>query len=155
MSDTFEATTDNVVAGSLYTVLWFTLSVSVTAGILWGGGFFVVAFGVAFVIALLGSLIGAVLVGAPLALLGNYLLSRSSSVRLRGVSAVLAGLLTGCVASVVICVYTGSWDAETLAYLSVLVVFAALSSLAGWYSALRRSRRIAVRAADPRFNEAD
>jgi len=151
MSDEFEPTTDNVVAGSLYTVLWFTLSVSVVAGVIWGGGFFVFAFAVAFVIALAGSLVGALVIGAPLAVLVNHLLARSSSARLRGVSAFLAGTITGVVASLVICVATNAWDAAALGYLAVLTIFAGLSSLAGWYSALRRSRRIAVRAADPRY----
>ena len=152
MSDNapFPATASNIIAGSLFTLLWFVASVSVITSLFFlGSNLMFIAFIYAFVLSAVFGLIGVTVLGAPLALLVNRLLRGTSSVLAHALATLAAGAVTGAIVSTAIGLLLAGSNSVYFWYGLALTLVTALCSVAGWFSALRRSR---PKARTPRYD---
>ena len=150
MSATYDDTEPSFVVGSLFTLLWFVLAVSLITGLffIYAGLLAVIAFGYALVISSFVGFFGMVLIGAPLALFARFLTRGVTSARVRSFAMFAAGILTGAIVSVILAAAALGWEYYT-PYLGILTLITGLASLAGWHSALRSARK---RAERPRYD---
>ena len=154
---------DTVVIGSGAAVLFFSLAItwSVGAWMVWAGtlthevdagiepeptlsflSLAAVVLLTALVIAGVGSSLAALLIGAPLALVADVILTRSSSPIAHAVGAFTAGALTGTAA----CALLISPATESLHWMiAMLIPVSAVSATVGWLTAWLISRRPPVR----------
>ena len=131
----------SLVVGSLFTLLWFVLAVSIITGLFFiGYGAVLIAFFYAFFISSIVGFFGMMLIGAPLALFAKHLSRGARSPAVRSLAMFAAGLLTGAIVSVILAALGLGWDYYTL-YLGILTLITGLASLAGWHSALHAARK--------------
>lgn len=150
MSATYVNNEPSLLVGSLYTLLWFVLAVSLITGLFFAytGLFAFLAAGYAFVVSSFVGFFGTVLIGAPLALLARHVTRDVTSALVRSLAMFAAGLLTGVIVSVILAAAALGWEYYT-PYLGILTLITGVASLAGWHSALRSARKKAQR---PRYD---
>jgi hypothetical protein len=135
-------TRENLLYGSMWTILTFAATVSIVPGILSFSVLFV-GFPIAMVIAASISAVATVLIGAPLAWLVEYVLRSNSSEVAHLIGAFASGVTTALAVTAI--AYVVHPATETVLYGCALAAFAGPSATAGWLQALHaHQRRLAV-----------